>query len=267
MIPYLENNPRLLTTSYRDESYNFPAHFHNRVEIVHCIEGKQKVKLGEETYTLLGGDTLLISPNIVHEYIECEDEPGKKTQVMAAICEARLLSVVIPDIATKNPKNPLIPAANISENAKIAIQKILETKSSNNYAERMGWIFVLISYVLDNIEFVKTDAKPELPLEIVAYIESNFKEDLTIKSIAKVFGYHPSYIAHIFCDQLKIPFKTYLGWLRSEYAATLIRATKKSLTEIAYESGFNSLNTFYRAFKKHFSQTPSEYKKEFKNRL
>ena len=266
MIPYLENGPRILGTSYRDKSYNFPAHFHNRIEIVHCLEGKQKVKLGEETYTLSAGDTLLISPNIVHEYIECEDSGARETQVVVAMCEAHILSNVVPDIVTKSPKKPIIPAKKMTENARIAVHKIMDTKHSKNYTERMGWIFVLVSYVIENIDFDDVGTRHELPLEIVAYVESNFKEDLTIKSIAKVFGYHPSYIAHIFCDQLKIPFKTYLGWLRSEYAATLIRSTKKSLTEIAYESGFNSLNTFYRAFKKHFSQTPSEYKKEYKNK-
>ena len=38
-------------------------------------------------------------------------------------------------------------------------------------------------------------------------------------------------------------------------------AVLKSLTEIAFDNGFNSLNTFCRCFKKHFSCTPSEYKK------
>jgi YesN/AraC family two-component response regulator len=101
---------------------------------------------------------------------------------------------------------------------------------------------------------------------VVAYIDETFKEPLTIDYIAKVFGYHPSYIAHVFCDQLKISFRTYLGAVRAEYAAAEIRTTQKSLTEIAYESGCNSLNTFCRCFKKHFSMTPSQYKKSINNK-
>ena len=89
----------------------------------------------------------------------------------------------------------------------------------------------------------------------------NFQKPLTITFLSNEFGYSSSYIAHIFYDQLKIPFRTYLGEVRSKYAAKLIETTAKTLTEIAFECGYNSLNTFCRCFKKHFSQTPSEYKK------
>ena len=116
---------------------------------------------------------------------------------------------------------------------------------------------------MDNLELTPSETNLELPSKIVGYIDKNFKEHLTINHIAKVFGYHPSYIAHLFCDQLKIPFRTYLCAVRCEYAASLIRTTGKSLTEIAYESGYNSLNTFCRGFKKHFCKTPSQYKKEY----
>ena len=121
---------------------------------------------------------------------------------------------------------------------------------------------IALSDLLKKVDLVPLSNSAELPSQIVSYVNDNFKEPLTIKSISKVFGYHPSYIAHLFCDRLKIPFRTYLGALRCEYASTQIKTTEKSLTEIAFDSGFNSLNTFCRAFKKHLGKTPSQYKKE-----
>ena len=263
MHPYFEKKPTRIFVSYRKQTYNFPSHFHSNLEIAHCIEGKQNVKLGEKIYTLSKGDTLLISPNTVHEYLEYDKEYDGKTTVVAIICKDKLLSESVPEIITKTVKNPLISGKNITEDVIRAFDRI---KEMDDDIELLGWTLNIIAYILRNTEFEAESRERELPAEIAAYVDRNFKEDITIKYIADAFGYNPSYIAHIFCDQLKIPLRTYLGSLRSEYAASRIKTTDKSLTEIAYESGFNSLNTFCRCFKKTYSKTPQQYRKECKNK-
>lgn len=264
MHPYFEKKNIRIYVSYNENNYSFPSHFHSNLEIAHCIEGKQDVKLGNRIYTINSGDTLLISPNTIHEYIKSNNPEEEKARVVAIICKDNLLTESVPDIITKTPKNPHLSGINLTENAKLAFDMMCKIRDD---AELLGWTFIVISYLLKNLEFEAISANASLPSEITAYVEKNYKDDITIKHLAKAFGYHPSYIAHIFCDQLKVPFRTYLGSVRSEYAATQIKTTNKSLTEIAYESGFNSLNTFCRCFKKHFAKTPSQYKKECKNKL
>ena len=131
-------------------------------------------------------------------------------------------------------------------------------------AEIAGWTYIVLSEIIkeDNLEPVKKLDDFSLAPTLVEYINRNFQKPLTIKFLSKEFGYSESYIAHIFCDRLKIPFRTYLGDVRSEYAANLIKTTGKSLTEIAYECGYENLNTFCRCFKKKFGATPSEYRKK-----
>lgn len=263
MHTYFEKKPSRIFVSYKEETYNFPSHFHSSLEIAHCVEGKQNVKLGEKIYTLSKGDTLLISPNTVHEYLEYDGQYGGKTTVVAIICKDNLLMESVPEIITKTVKNPLVIGENLTEDVSLAFERIKEIEDD---VEILGWTLNVIAYILRNTEFDVESRERELPSEIAAYVESNFKEDITIKHIANAFGYNPSYIAHIFCDQLKIPLRTYLGSIRSEYAASQIKTTNKSLTEIAYDAGFNSLNTFCRCFKKRFSKTPSQYRTEHKNK-
>ena len=258
MQPYYEKKQRKIFISHTKKTYNFPAHFHTYIEIAFCTSGRQNIRVGENIYELKKGDAVVIFPNTIHEYIENNLVCDELTETIAIICDSGLLSESLPDIITKYPRNPFIESGKVSENTALAFEKIT---AQNNDIEMIGWTYIILSNLLNELELMPLEGNLDLPSKIISYINANFKEDLTVSRIAKVFGYHPSYIAHLFCDQLKIPFKTYMCNLRSEYAASQIRSTEKSLTEIAYDSGYNSLNTFCRCFKKVFSQTPSEYKK------
>ncbi len=203
------------------------------------------------------GNVVVIFPNTVHEYIECDSLCNEPTETVALISNTKLLAESMSDIVTKHSKNPYIDSSLLSENAYLAFKNIL---SASNTIEHLGWACIALSELFSILELAPAEGDLDLASKVLAYVDANFKENLTINHIAKVLGYHPSYIAHLFCDRLKIPFRTYLGAVRSEYATSQIRTTKKNLTEIAYESGYCSLNTFCRCFKKHFSQTPSQYK-------
>ncbi len=261
MYPFFETKQNSIFRTHRNETYHFPAHFHNCLEIAFCFSGKQYIKVGEETYTLKKGDAIVIFPNMVHEYIAYDSYCDEPTEIFSIICSTSLLAESVPEIVTTHPQNPYIDSSLIPENVALIFKNIMSAK---NNIELLGWTLIAFSNLLGFLNLTPVEGCHDLPQKIVAYIEANFKEKLTINHIAKVFGYHPSYIAHLFCDQLKIPFKTYLGSLRCEYAASQIRTTKSSLTEIAYDCGYNSLNTFCRCFKKHFSKTPSQYKKSIK---
>lgn len=258
MRPYFENKKNKIFISYNNKSYDYPSHFHNHLEIVYCFSGAQKLKVGENVYALKKGDALVISPNTIHEYIKDKSSIDKTCESLAIICDTGLLIENIPDIIRKYPLNPLVDESKISHNTVNAFYSVLSAKSN---VELLGWTYVILSDLICSLELTSSQDNFQLPSKIISYIDLNFKEPLSINYVAKVFGYHPSYIAHLFSDRLKIPFKTYLGGVRSEYAAFEIRTTDKTLAEIAYDSGYNSINTFCRSFKKHFNMTPSEYKK------
>jgi AraC family cel operon transcriptional repressor len=52
----------------------------------------------------------------------------------------------------------------------------------------------------------------------------------------------------------------FIARLRIEYAARLLSDTSMQLHEIAWECGFENLNYFFTAFKKHFAVTPRKYR-------
>ena len=256
LYTYYEIPKKHVFISHKTETYNFASHFHNNLEIAFCFSGAQSVKIGESVYTMRKGDAAIIFPNIVHEYIEYHGAE-EDTEIVAIILDYKLIAAAVSGILTHCPASPLICSKFVSENTRYAFKNIATAQSD---IALIGWTYVILSELLQVVQLTPMDKELDLAPRIIDYIDNNFKEDLNINSLANAFGYSPSYVAHIFCDQLKISFRTYLGAVRSEYAATLIKTTSKNLTEIAYDSGYSSLNTFCRCFKKHFSMTPSQYK-------
>lgn len=93
------------------------------------------------------------------------------------------------------------------------------------------------------------------------YIKENFNRDLSLESIAKEFCVNKNYISHIFSKKFEINFRKYLGLIRAEYAANLLRTTDDKITTIAESSGFESQRTFNRIFREIYGVTPMEFRK------
>ena len=87
----------------------------------------------------------------------------------------------------------------------------------------------------------------------------NYSKNLTQQSIAKAFGYHPAYISGYFKSRLDIGMSRYINVIRLNCAVQLMRKKKFNMTEIALECGFNSVRTFYRAFRQEFGCSPGDY--------
>ena len=56
----------------------------------------------------------------------------------------------------------------------------------------------------------------------------------------------------------------YVNWYRIEQAAWKLSHTDYSVTEIAFQCGFNDLSYFIRSFKKHKGVTPKQFSINYK---
>lgn len=110
---------------------------------------------------------------------------------------------------------------------------------------------------LDNSENV--DATSAILVRSLEYIENHFKQGVAVADLA----------AQCFLSERRIfqLFRLHLGMTPLQYIAMRkLKAAKKmlgtdlySLSELAYELGFGSVNYFIRFFRKHAGMTPGEY--------
>lgn len=91
--------------------------------------------------------------------------------------------------------------------------------------------------------------------------EAYLNPELKIWDIVEYTGINRSYISQAINTEFLVSFNHYINKLRIDKACMLLKTdTKKSIESIAFDSGFNSLSTFNRAFKKFTGLLPSEYR-------
>jgi AraC-like DNA-binding protein len=166
----------------------------------------------------------------------------------------------MPQLKGMLPDTPLISSKNICEETAAAFRKIVDAKDN---LSQIGYIYIALSDLLNSLTLRKLNYNDDenISQRVIEYISLNFKEPITLETLSTEFGVSKSYLSHVFSEQLNIHFRTYLGAVRADYCAALMKTTSKSLTDIAFEGGFESQRSFNRVFKEYFGISPSEYKK------
>ena len=95
------------------------------------------------------------------------------------------------------------------------------------------------------------------------YINNNISDDINMAQLAKVSGFSPFHFQRIYkAIAMETPYETLLR-LRLEKSVFLLKyRPNKTITEIAYESGFPSPENFSRQFKARYKMSPSAFKKD-----
>lgn len=84
--------------------------------------------------------------------------------------------------------------------------------------------------------------------------------DLSLASLADRSGYSPFHFHRLFSEAVGETPKRHLDRLRLERAAYLVAVTDQRFLEIALDLGFNSHETFTRAFRRAWGYSPREYR-------
>lgn len=92
-------------------------------------------------------------------------------------------------------------------------------------------------------------------------IHTQYGNPLKISDIAKKLNLNRSYLYKIFKEETGYSLKDYLIQIRMEKSADLLTSTTFHISEIANAVGFPDALAFSKAFKKHFGQSPSNYRK------
>jgi len=106
-------------------------------------------------------------------------------------------------------------------------------------------------------KYVKKTDKME---QIENYIYRNYKNKLSLDNIAQAVFLSKYHLLHVFKKNLGLTPYEYIQRLRIDDAKHLLNTTNKTISEIAFEVGFESISQFNHTFKKISKTSPTKYK-------
>jgi len=100
----------------------------------------------------------------------------------------------------------------------------------------------------------------------LAYMQHNFRSDLSLEAIADSVGLNPAYFSRIFKQYMGKTVVEHLTQLRLEESKALLGGSTMNIHDIARSVGYNNTNSYIRFFKKLEGITPGEYRKQIDRR-
>lgn len=98
--------------------------------------------------------------------------------------------------------------------------------------------------------------------EAISFIEQNYKREITIEDIAQCCNLNRSYFGKIFKDTLQITPQEFLIHYRMTKAVEMLKFTNMNIKDISMAVGYQNQLHFSRAFKKEYSISPKEWRKQ-----
>ena len=117
-----------------------------------------------------------------------------------------------------------------------------------------------LTSLIRQLKFAGGDAEPSLVTRAKLYIQEHLGDKISLGEVAGFVGVSPFYFCKVFKESTGTTFTAYMNQLRVAWAKTALTESKASVTEIAYDVGYQSLSQFNRSFRKLAGMSPSEYR-------
>lgn len=98
-------------------------------------------------------------------------------------------------------------------------------------------------------------------IDIINYVEDHLHTELSVSSVSEYSGYSSHHFQKMFAAVTGLSLGSYIRRRRLTTAAIRLRGSSARIIEIALDAGFESQESFTRAFKIMFGANPHEYRK------
>ena len=245
-------------------------HFHDCYEIAGFMSGKGIHHLNGKDMVIEKNDVFIITPKDYHSFYNLSPKNkffnvmfstkliSENTATNMSVISRKHLSV------SNKTMDQLVELFNIFENIK--------SNPSVKFSESFYQSFIDIFTTIITVNCHHTESLPNENClldtafsETVRYINEHFKENITLKSVAKNIGYPYTYLSKLFHKKTGLDFNKYLNSLKIENAKKLLLTTDDSILCVCNKCGYYSMTSFLRNFKELTNMSPSEFVKKYKN--
>ncbi|MBO7710027.1 MAG: helix-turn-helix domain-containing protein [Lachnospiraceae bacterium] len=234
--------------------YNSPC-----LDILYVLYGKVRIRSLQNHHVIVPGHFCVINPlELCYAYTDetCYALRFSVSEKLAGHRDSYI------DCMSSDRRMP----DEIYDNIRMELARIFQLyyrDAENNrfiiYSHVFRLLDILQKYFVVNGEiFRKHEGSLELLEKMLGYMQRNSQEKLTLSGMAEAFYLSTGHISRLFQKYLRTTFSDYLRELRTMNAYSLLRSGDRSVTQIAMETGFGSVNQMIEAFKRLYGETPGK---------
>lgn len=260
---------------YKINTEMFPvgAHTHNAAEIYLTLTELPDVLLNDTVSWVKSGSLIIIPPFCVHQLFH---EQGVCYERYIMNLNIEWLDYVLSGSITntdylKNADKPLIIALDHEQQAALTdkMNHFLSVQAKNNVsaAARFFDLFDLMDSLVRSVrekdtfeEPVITEAQKKIN-EIIAFINNNLPNGITVEQIADHFYLNKDYLSRLFSKHTHTTIGRYIALQRISKAQELLREGK-TVTQVQEMMGYSSYAHFFKTFQRMTGISPSKYRRQ-----
>lgn len=229
-------------------------HFHRHIEIYYVLSGESEIRINRETKILTKNQMAIAGCYDVHYYRRL-----KSGRAYILLIPPKFLGEYLKYIQDKKLLSNFITDENKAREILAYIKK-LEKNAIDNPLYLSGLFNTILGCAADSCGVIESKRAADFNFikDVMSYIEENFTHEITLEGLAEKFNYSKFHFSKLFNSYFTCNLNEALNILRARNAANLIDGGQ-SLTDAVWNSGFTSMRTFYRIFKKVYGMTYSEY--------
>ncbi len=255
--------------------FEFKWHYHPEYELTLITRGEGKRLVGDSYENFEAGDFVLLGSGLPHTW---SSEPNVKDSASAVVIQfsAEFINSFLQYPEFEAIKR-LLKASQTglcfpAETTETIIKKI------KKLPERTG--IARVTSLLDILQMLSTQSGRQLSSEFFAsakgkeneerinkvcgYIQKHSAESISLDKAAGLVGLTNSAFCKFFKRVTGKTFSDYVNDIRTGNACRLLTESDRTINEIAFASGFESLTYFNRVFLKKKKMTPGVFRKSIK---
>ncbi len=237
-------------------------HYHRLFEIYFFEDGECNYFIDGKTFTLLPGDLIIIPSNVIHRTVY---KSSYQRKLLHFSCDFLPQSIIdtLPTMFYLY-RNPNI--VNQVEKIFNSIEK--EYCSPDKYTEDAltSLVYSLLFLLARNENTAKQKSgSSDFVAKSIKAISEDYQSDITLSSLADTFSISPEHLSRTFKKETGFGINEYLTLIRLRKAEQLLlEDNSQSISQIAYDCGFNDSNYFSNKFKKTYGISPLKFKQSNK---
>ena len=255
---------------YQVPYFQFKWHYHPEFELTYIVKGNGYRIVGNSYEPFNDGDLVLLGSNLPHTWSGKADGDVNSDAIVIQFSSEFILPFLElnESLLIKNMLDSSLRGINFEPDEQL-VTKIIEITETNGVERILKLISILdilskkqIKLIAPNTFHNVVSRKSEVRINNVClFIQNNFQNKIYLKEVADLIYLTESNFCKFFKKATGKTYSDYVNEIRINEASRLLIQSDKTISQISFECGFETLSYFNRVFLNKKGTTPSVYRK------